>query len=86
MWTLVGGGLKTFDQTKKPVGTILPQACSWLKESVTSFDPEKSKLFTSDGKQVRASAEAAAQILPGLEVCFCHFLLLLVVSVDDKNW
>ena len=52
MWTLVGGGIKKFAQTQKPTGSILPQACSWLKETVIGFDPDNSKIFTSDGKQV----------------------------------
>ena len=53
MFTLVGSGVKKFEQTRKPTNSILPQACSWIKESVTGVDPDKSKVFTSDGKEVR---------------------------------
>ena len=40
MFTLVGGGLKTFQETHNPTSSVLPEGCDWIKQSVTEFDPE----------------------------------------------
>eukprot|EP00092_Neocalanus_flemingeri_P008891 GFUD01009566.1.p1 GENE.GFUD01009566.1~~GFUD01009566.1.p1 ORF type:complete len:447 (+),score=127.42 GFUD01009566.1:93-1433(+) len=52
MWTLVGGGLKTLAQSGRPMDSLLPKAASWLRDSVTGFEPENNRLVTESGDVV----------------------------------
>lgn len=49
MWTMVGGGLKKFSQSAKPMGDVLPRKAEWIKQSVVGFKPENNEVVTSDG-------------------------------------
>lgn len=49
MWTLVGGGLKTLDQSARPMKSLLPSKASWIKDSVTAFHPSENKVVVSSG-------------------------------------
>ncbi|XP_041355640.1 sulfide:quinone oxidoreductase, mitochondrial-like [Gigantopelta aegis] len=52
LWTLVGGGLKSFSQSNRPMGSVLPRDCEWIKDRAVSFDPENCTVTTSNGQQV----------------------------------
>ena len=52
MWTLVGAGIKSMDQSERPMSSVLPSECHWIKEWAVEFDPENSSLTTSTGRQV----------------------------------
>jgi len=51
-WTLVGGGMKTFEDTGKPMKNVLPKKAEWLKTSVETFDPDNSKVTTTEGDEI----------------------------------
>ena len=51
-WTLVGGGIKTFEETGKFMKECLPDKSEWLKTSVATFDPDNSKLVTKNGDEI----------------------------------
>lgn len=51
-WTMVGGGLKDFSQSAKPMKDVLPRKAEWIKQSVVSFNPDESKLTTSEGDEI----------------------------------
>ncbi|XP_070178657.1 sulfide:quinone oxidoreductase, mitochondrial-like [Littorina saxatilis] len=53
MWTLVGAGLKTLGQSQRPMSSVLPSNCDWIKESAVKFDPKNNSLTTSSGKQIQ---------------------------------
>ena len=52
MWTLVGGGIKSFEQTGKPMGKVLPKNATWLKTKAVSFNPDQNKLTTEAGDEI----------------------------------
>ena len=68
MWTLVGGGVKSLEQSRMSMKVVkvdtiktisksnfqdvLPSKAKWLKDSVTSFDPSSNKLVTEAGDSV----------------------------------
>lgn len=52
MWTLVGGGVKTLAQSGRPMESLLPKGANWLKDSVTTFEPENNRLVTESGDVV----------------------------------
>ena len=51
-WTLVGGGIKSVESTQKPMKDVLPKNADWIKSKVVSFDPDQSKLSTSEGDDI----------------------------------
>ena len=53
MWTLVGGGLKTFQQSQKPQADFIPPNADWFKDKVTSFDPGNNTVTLGSGEKVR---------------------------------
>ena len=54
MFTLVGGGLKKFDDTHKTTQSVLPKNCDWLQTSVEGICPNENTVSTTDGRLVRA--------------------------------
>ena len=52
MWTLVGGGLKTLEQSRRPMASVIPAKAEWLKTAVEGFDPEKCAVLTTDGDKI----------------------------------
>ena len=52
MFTLVGGGLKSVDQTRRPMSSLMPSQASWLKTAVAGFRPDENCVVTSDGKKI----------------------------------
>jgi len=52
IWTLVGGGLKTFKESGKPMSQVLPESCEWIKEKAVSFQPENNSLKLASGEEV----------------------------------
>ncbi|XP_071518937.1 sulfide:quinone oxidoreductase, mitochondrial isoform X2 [Panulirus ornatus] len=52
MWTLVGGGMKKFENSGKPMSKVLPKNAEWIKQRVVSFDPNNNKVMTEDGQEI----------------------------------
>ena len=48
-WTMVGGGVFTAPETMRPMASVIPQGATWIKQSVTAFDPAASELALGDG-------------------------------------
>ena len=57
MWTLVGAGLKSMDQSRRPMSSVLPPECDWIRDSAMVFNPEHNSVFTASGKKVSYFAE-----------------------------
>ena len=52
MWTLVGAGAKTLDQSCRSMAELIPPQAVWHKTSVTEFYPEGNYIITADGKKI----------------------------------
>lgn len=52
MWTLVGSGHKTFEQSGQPMGKTLPKGAEWIKDSVALVQPENNLVKTANGLEV----------------------------------
>lgn len=53
LWTLVGGGIKTFKETVRSTKDVLPKECDWIKAKVMNFDPDSNTVVTSDGQKIK---------------------------------
>ncbi|XP_043188056.1 sulfide:quinone oxidoreductase, mitochondrial-like isoform X2 [Amphibalanus amphitrite] len=52
MWTMVGGGMKTVEQSARPMKDVLPAQADWIRERAVAFDPKSNKVTTSSGDEV----------------------------------
>ncbi|KAF9500905.1 FAD/NAD(P)-binding domain-containing protein [Pleurotus eryngii] len=55
-WTLVGAGLKPKTDFRKPVASLIPNYISHITENVASFDPPRSAIATTSGRQLSYDA------------------------------
>jgi len=49
---LVGGGLKTADQVRRPQKDLIPSGVDWIKTNARSFDPDKNCVVLENGNKV----------------------------------
>lgn len=52
LWTLVGGGVATREQTERDEASVMPRGVTWIRDAVSDFDPDQNALTTRDGKRV----------------------------------
>ncbi|KAL1464993.1 hypothetical protein WDU94_004591 [Cyamophila willieti] len=52
MFTLIGGGMKTLSQSRRPMKQVLPSGAEWVKDKIVSFDPDNNRVRTQEGKQI----------------------------------
>jgi len=45
-WTLVGAGAFNYEKTKRPMASVMPKGVTWIKDMVTSLEPENNSLTT----------------------------------------
>lgn len=48
-WTLVGANAYKFDDTVKPMASVIPAGINWIKEYADKFEPEQHKVITLGG-------------------------------------
>lgn len=53
LWTFVGSGLKTLDESKMAMSEVMPEKAQWIKDSVASFNPTKNTVVLANGESVR---------------------------------
>eukprot|EP00106_Octopus_bimaculoides_P005630 XP_014773072.1 PREDICTED: sulfide:quinone oxidoreductase, mitochondrial-like [Octopus bimaculoides] len=52
LWTLVGGGLKKLEDSKRTMASVIPPNCEWINDSVVGFDPDNNFVTLKDGSKV----------------------------------
>lgn len=52
MFTLVGGGIKNFEQTHRDTKDVVSKDCKWIQDKAVSFDPEHNAILTKKGDKV----------------------------------
>lgn len=53
LFTLVGGGISTLDQTYKEQKDVLPKDATWIQDSVQEFDPKNSSVNLANGDTIK---------------------------------
>ncbi|XP_073839518.1 sulfide quinone oxidoreductase [Musca autumnalis] len=53
MFTLIGGGMKTVEQSYKPMSQVLPKNIEWIKEKAQHFDPNNNTVTTASGQEIK---------------------------------
>ncbi|MEC5192422.1 MULTISPECIES: NAD(P)/FAD-dependent oxidoreductase [unclassified Arthrobacter] len=52
LWTLVGGGVASQEETVRPQASVMPQGVAWIKDAATDIDPESRSVALSSGGSV----------------------------------
>ena len=53
MWTMVGAGIKTLEQSRRTMADVMPKNATWYKTAVTEFEPLKNMVHTRDGTAIK---------------------------------
>ncbi|XP_057315071.1 sulfide:quinone oxidoreductase, mitochondrial-like [Hydractinia symbiolongicarpus] len=53
MWTLVGAGLKSKDQTMKSMSQVMPPQAKWMQEKVSNINADENFIVTESGHKVK---------------------------------
>ena len=51
-WTMVGGGIFNAPDTHRRTADLIPSKCTWIKDSVTGFQPESNSVSLASGDSV----------------------------------
>ena len=65
LWTLVGGGLATKEESARPMASVIPAGTNWIKQKVDSFQPIGNILKLDDGSEIKYEYLVAA---PGIQI------------------
>lgn len=65
LWTLVGGGVSTLAETGRPMSSVIPHGCTWIKKNIATFQPESSQVTAEDGSVVTYKYLVVA---PGIQI------------------
>jgi sulfide:quinone oxidoreductase len=52
LWTLVGGGIFPKERSARPQARVVPKGVRWMKDAVSSFEPEENRLTTATGARI----------------------------------
>jgi sulfide:quinone oxidoreductase len=52
IWTLVGGGVFPREISRRAMADIMPRGVNWIRDRVTTFNPEKNEVQTEGGKSL----------------------------------
>lgn len=64
-WTLVGANAYKFDDTVKPMTSVIPNGVNWIKEYADKFEPEKNTIVTQQGNTFTYDYLV---VVPGLKI------------------
>jgi sulfide:quinone oxidoreductase len=65
LWTLVGAGVRTIEQSAKLMSDVMPKDVRWIQDSVVKFDPDHQALSCQSGKKF---GYQWLVVCPGMEI------------------
>lgn len=52
LWTLVGAGVSSLKSSRKDMESVIPEGANWIKQAVSSFQPENNSVILGDNTVV----------------------------------
>ncbi|MCP9928641.1 FAD/NAD(P)-binding oxidoreductase [Cyanobium sp. CH-040] len=66
-WTLVGGGVFTLEETRRPEADLIPSGVRWIEDAATGFDPDHNTVLTASHGAISYDVLIVAT---GLKLCW----------------
>jgi sulfide:quinone oxidoreductase len=66
-WTLVGAGVFSLEQTRRPEASLVPDGVTWIREGAAGFDPAQNSVTTTAGQVLSYDALVVAT---GMKLCW----------------
>nr|XP_018903949.1 PREDICTED: sulfide:quinone oxidoreductase, mitochondrial [Bemisia tabaci] len=73
LWTLVGGGVYSLADSRRPMSSVIPEGVTWYQEAAEAFNPKENFVKTSKGKKIyydymviATGIETRFDLIPGL--------------------
>lgn len=52
LFTLIGGGIKRFDQSWRNTKDVIPKGTKWIKSGAAKFEPKKNTVIAENGDTI----------------------------------
>ena len=65
LWTLVGGGVSSLQETVRPMASVIPDGVLWKKDKVVGFKPDENIVILGSGQEINYELLLVA---PGLQL------------------
>ncbi|KAF9583889.1 hypothetical protein BGW38_008205 [Lunasporangiospora selenospora] len=52
LWTFVGAGLKTLEDSRMAMSDVMPEKAQWIKDSVATFKPDSNSIVLASGESI----------------------------------
>lgn len=52
MFTMIGGGIKTLENSRRSMESVLPRKAKWIKDAAAKFNPSSNEVITSGGHTI----------------------------------
>lgn len=52
MFTMIGGGIKTLENSRRSMESVLPRKAKWIKDAAAKFSPNSNEVITSGGHTI----------------------------------
>lgn len=84
LWTLVGGGLATLEETQRPAEEVIPGGLTWIRDEVASLEPDENRVRTARGDTIEYDVLVVA---PGLRIAIEEVAgLREALDQDPRVW
>lgn len=81
-WTLVGGGLKTKEELRKPMSSLVDPKLTLYNQGVNTFTPEENQVTLSNGDKLGYEQLVVA---PGISINYANIKGLPEALADDSS-
>lgn len=65
LWTLVGGGCATLEQSERSEASVMPKGATWIQDAADAFDPDNDAVHTAGGRTITYDALV---VCPGIQL------------------
>lgn len=82
LWTLVGAGLATLEETERETAGLIPSGVEWIRDRVATFEPDHDALTLESGRRLEYDGLIVA---PGISVALDEVQGLESALRDDPR-
>lgn len=81
LWTLVGAGVFPHEKSERSMSSLIPSGVTWIKNAVSSFEPEVNQITLSDGIKLNYDILV---VCPGIQLDW-HKIKGAIEALEQDN-